>query len=336
MRPESHDRLGDTGISEMSIAIDHQDLMPTLIEEIRREALGDEADASPPGQAPAEKAETDDIDVAEDSAQPGPEPAGMADETDDDVIPLAPEDQTDDEALRQCPVCFHRYPPSVGTCANCGFDEKVGIQSSRFLEHSRHPPKGHYGLHEHASKSFACPSCGYDMTGAMSLKCPECGHIMPTRTQLMREELARQTEYESYHTPAVFLAIGLVGLLILGLIQWGWPSLVVLPTVLLAQVTSGMIVMYLCMFFWIGFDAPFKLNLLRLSAASAASLLAGLIGVWALGSLLGTGVFLIAYLILFLHLLDFEFVDAAAIAILTLILGMFALLIVPGFIQLFI
>lgn len=323
-------------MSGLSQTIDHADLAPALIEQIRRQVLGDDSaaeEAAPSAAVGAEVAQGEAIE-----AEPSEAAVGLATQSEpapddeEDIIPLAPEDTTDDRQLQTCPVCFHKYPRNVGVCANCGFDEKVGIASSRFIDVPKHPPKTHHKAHAAEHKPYACPHCGYDMAGSPSLQCPECGHVMPTRSQAMREELAERTVYEAYHTPRVLLAIGLTGLLVLGLVQFGWPALVVLPVVLTAQVTAGMLVAYTCMFFWIGFDAPFHLNLLRMSAATSMSLLIGLVVVALLGPVLGMVCFVIAYLTLFLQLLDFEFVDAAAVAILTLLLGIYGLLIVPRFI----
>lgn len=339
LRPNAPNPLEETDISGLSQSIDHSDFLPALIEEIRRSAM--EGEPVPPDESPplsrgtAPQATDDAVPLAEDSAiavTDGTAPAPAEPQVDDDIIPLEPEDTRDDEELKTCPVCFHRYPPRVGVCANCGFDEKIGISSSRFIEASRQPPKGHSAVH----KPYACPHCGYDMSRAVSLQCPECGHIMPTRAQIMREELAKQTEYEAYHTPAVFLALGLVGALIVGLATMGWPIVVILPSIFIPQVALGLLVTYACMFFWIGFDAPFNLNLLRLAAVYAGSICVALMA----STLLGWGIpafaiFVLAYLVLYLHLLDFDFVDAAAVAILNMIVAISGYAIIPGFIDLF-
>lgn len=333
LRPNAPNPLEETDISGLSQSIDHSDFLPALIEEVRRSAMDgeplplDDLPAIPQIDPPAIDGA---VALADDSA------VALADETatepDDDIIPLEPEDTHDDEELKTCPVCFHRFPPRVGVCANCGFDEKIGIASSRFIEASRQPPKGHAAQH----KPYACSHCGYDMSRAVSLQCPECGNLMPTRAQVMREELSKQTEYEAYHTPAVYLALGLVGALIVGLATMGWPIVVILPSIFISQVAVGLMVTYACMFFWIGFDAPFNLNLLRLAAVYAGSICAALLATTLLGwGIPAFGVFVLVYLVLYLHLLDFDFVDAAAVAILNMIVAIAGYAIIPGFIALF-
>lgn len=106
-------------------------------------------------------------------------------DAEDDIIPIAPVDETVDDTLRTCPVCFHRYPPEAGFCANCGYDPQRGIQSSRFIEASRAPRQGHA-----SQPLYACPQCHHDMAHATSLVCPECGHHMPTRDKTMRDQAA--------------------------------------------------------------------------------------------------------------------------------------------------
>ncbi len=337
LRPNAPNPLEETDISGLSQSIDHSDFLPTLIEEVRRSAM--EGDPLPPDDPPAGSPETDsqssegDVALADDSAvavADAPSPA--APEPDDDTIPLEPEDTREDVELKTCPVCFHRFPPRVGVCANCGFDEKIGISSSRFIETSRQPPKAHAATH----KPFACSHCGFDMSRASSLQCPECGQVMPTRAQVMRETLSKQTEYEAYHTPAVYLALGLVGALILGLATMGWPIVVILPSVFIPQVALGLLVTYACMFFWIGFDAPFNLTLLRLAGVYAGSICAALLATTVLGwGIPAFALFVLAYLVLYLHLLDFDFVDAAAVAILNMIVAIAGYAIIPGFIALF-
>ncbi|KAA0217442.1 MAG: hypothetical protein DYG94_00495 [Leptolyngbya sp. PLA3] len=343
LRPNAPNLLEETDISGLSQSIDQSDFLPSLIEEVRRSAMEGEPPepTAPPPAEPHPQTDDGSVALADDSAVPQPdgstvalvaESAALASQPDDQIIPLAPEDTRDDEQLKTCPVCFHRFPPRVGVCANCGFDEKIGISSSRFIEASRQPPKGHSASH----KPFACPDCGYDMSRAASLQCPECGHIMPTRAHVMRQELAKQTEYEAYHTPAVYLALGLVGALIVGLATMGWPIVVILPSVFILQVAVGLLVTYACMFFWIGFDAPFNLNLLRLSAVYAGSICAALLATTLLGwGIPAFSVFVLAFLILNLHLLDFDFVDAAAVAILNMIVAIAGYAILPGFIALF-
>lgn len=344
MRPNAPNPLEETDFSGLSQSIDHTDLLPSLIDEVRRQVLdaeeadrlaAEEADA----RAKAAQAESgaialeEEVAVAVDAAPPPVhEPAPVAEELDEDIIPLEPEDTTDDTALKTCPVCFHRYPPIVQTCANCGFDERVGIQSSRFIEASRTPPKGHAGQH----KPYACPHCGYDMTGAVSLQCPECGGIMPTRAQVMREELSKQTAQEAYHTPAVYLAVGLLGALIVGLVQSGWPVLVVLPTVFAVQVAVGMLVLYACMFFWIGFDAPFNLNLLRLSAAYALTLFAALLlGAIPFVPFVGALIPWFIFIGLAMQLFEYDFVDAAAVVIGTMLVSIAGFMVLPGLLAMF-
>lgn len=343
MRPNAPNPLEETDLSGLSQTIDHTDLLPSLIDEVRRQVLdAEEADRLAAEKASArvkaESAESGAVALEVETAiavesAPAPltEPT-EPEEIDDDTIPLEPEDTTDDTALKTCPVCFHRYPPSVQACANCGFDEHLGIQSSRFIEASRTPPKGHAGQH----KPYACPHCGYDMSGAVSLQCPECGGIMPTRAQVMREELSKQTAEEAYHTPAVYLAVGLVGALIVGLATMGWPIVVILPSVFIPQVAMGLLVTYCCMFFWIGFDAPFNLNLLRHAAVYAGSIFVALTATTVLGwGIPAFVVFALAYLVLYLHLLDFDFVDAAAVAILNMIVAISGYAVIPGFIAMF-
>jgi hypothetical protein len=152
-------------------SIDHDDLHADLIEAIRgRESADDSTQGLPVGAR---------VEV------PATAGGGEVDVAEEDIIPIAPADETVDVALSTCPVCYHRYPPEAGFCANCGYDPGRGIQSSRFIEASRAPRHGHGN-----QPLYACPQCHYDMAHARSLVCPGCGHHMPTRDRSVRHQAA--------------------------------------------------------------------------------------------------------------------------------------------------
>jgi len=155
----------DSSQAQQTQSIDHSDLHADVIEHIRTEEAAARA-------------------RAESAAEPEVESSTDAD-VDEDIIPLAPPDETVDVSLSTCPVCFHRYPPEAGFCANCGYDPERGIQSSRFIEASRAPRHGHAN-----QPLYACPQCHHDMAHATSLVCPECGHHMPTMDKTMRDQAA--------------------------------------------------------------------------------------------------------------------------------------------------
>lgn len=245
---------------------------------------------------------------------------------DDDIIPLAPVDDIEDTQLKTCPVCFHRYPPDTGICASCGFDEAKGIQSSRFVETSRAPTTHH----SHAPK-YACPHCNYDMSGCVSLTCPECGKVRPTRAKMDRERISRETEREAYRTPAIQLGVALGITLILGAIAFGWPALVVYPIVLATQSIIGLFAFYACCFLWIGFDAPMRLNLLRLASIYAVVAAADAFFVLVPVPFIAWIVPIILFVSLFIQQMEVDAVDAVAVLILTWIIGFgVALILLPA------
>lgn len=164
--------LDDSSHPHHTQSINHADLHADVIETIRAEEAAASAQSS----------------VVESAVHDGTEgeTEALADDgLDDDIIPLAPPDETVDVSLSSCPVCFHRYPPEAGFCANCGYDPQRGIQSSRFIEASRAPRQGHA-----SQPLYACPQCHHDMAHATSLVCPECGHHMPTMDKTMRDQAA--------------------------------------------------------------------------------------------------------------------------------------------------
>jgi predicted RNA-binding Zn-ribbon protein involved in translation (DUF1610 family) len=305
--------------SQNSQIIDHEDLHADVIAAIRAEAGVAEAEAKAlaeaeqaAAQAEAAKAE------AEAKAEPEPAAATAYDPADDideaDIIPLAPEDEIEDQRLKSCPVCFHRYPPEAGTCANCGFDESRGIESSRFVEKSRAPTQ-HRSTH-HAD--FPCPNCGYDMSRSVSLTCPECGKPMPTRAKMTREQVSRETAREAYRKPAIQLGVGLAIMVLIGLLISGPSALIIYPLTLLLQGVIGLGVFYLCSLLWIGFDAPLKLNALTLlgiyAATGATGEILSFIPIPIVAPLITAAVFIS----LFMQQMEVELADAIVVLILTM------------------
>ncbi len=311
--------------SQNSQIIDHEDLHADVIAAIRAEAGVAEAEAQALAEAEqaaaAAKAEAE----AEAEKQPESEAESLAttaydpaDDIDDaDVIPLAPEDETEDERLKSCPVCFHRYPPEAGTCANCGFDESRGIESSRFVEKSR-APVGHHNAHH---TDLPCPNCGYDMSRATSLICPECGKPMPTRAKMTREQVSRETAREAYRKPAIQLGVGLAIMVLVGLIISGPSALIIYPLALVLQGLIGLGVFYLCCLLWIGFDAPLKLNALTLlgiyAVTGATSEILSFIPIPIVAPLVTGAVFIS----LFMQQMEVELADAVVVLILTIFFG---------------
>jgi predicted RNA-binding Zn-ribbon protein involved in translation (DUF1610 family) len=306
--------------------IDHDDLHADVIAAIRAEAGVAEAEAQAldeaeqaAAQAEAEAAKAE----AEAKARPEPEPAATtaydpADDIDEaDIIPLEPEDEIEDQRLKSCPVCFHRYPPEAGSCANCGFDESRGIESSRFVEKSRAPTQ-HRSTHQ---ADFPCPNCGYDMSRSVSLTCPECGKPMPTRAKMTREQVSRETAREAYRKPAIQLGVGLAIMVLIGLLISGWPALIIYPLVLALQGVIGLGVFYLCCLLWIGFDAPLKLNALILlgiyAVTGATSEILSFIPIPIVAPLVTAAVFIS----MFMQQMEVELADAVVVLILTIFFG---------------
>ncbi len=310
-----------TSHSQNSQIIDHDDLHADVIAAIRAEAGVAEAEA----QALAEEEQAAAQAEAEAKAQPEPDaesasataydPADDIDEA--DIIPLAPENETEDQRLKSCPVCFHRYPPEAGTCANCGFDESRGIESSRFVEKSRAP-----GLHRSTQHSdFPCPNCGYDMSRSVSLTCPECGKPVPTRAKVTREQVSRETAREAYRKPAIQLGVGLAIMVLVGLIISGPSALIIYPLSLVLQGAIGLGVFYLCCLLWIGFDAPLKLNALILlgiyAVTGATSEILSFIPIPIIAPLVTAAVFIS----MFMQQMEVELADAVVVLILTIFFG---------------
>lgn len=180
--------------------IDHHDLRPEVIEAIRAESGMTEPLPDPLNDHSVDDPATNQPEVTQpensvpDSPDITPPPVNLAtsaydehDEiSDDDIIPLAPEDHTSDPVLKSCPVCFHRYPEDAHTCISCGYVEEKGIESSRFVEKPRAAPVvKHVPFREPEHKVLACPHCGADMTGAPTLNCPSCGRHVSTRDMVI-------------------------------------------------------------------------------------------------------------------------------------------------------
>ncbi|HZW09506.1 MAG TPA: hypothetical protein VFF69_06360 [Phycisphaerales bacterium] len=212
-----------------------------------------------------------------------------------------------------CPICAHQHAPGAQVCTYCGFDEAVGPASSRVYR------KAARKQGQRSAEGPRCRECGYSLAGLHGPKpvCPECG----TPGSLLfkddfHAELEREVIRREWTKPAVWLAVGLTGMLAASAIRAGPLGLAVYPVALVVQVLVGYGVLWACFTFLGDLGTPL-LNLLRLAGiyalvdliAAVAGLLPVVILPWAIS--------LACYVGLFSDAFDTDWSESLLVIILT-------------------
>lgn len=211
-----------------------------------------------------------------------------------------------------CPVCIIRMPPDLGRCVQCGYDPKKGIQTSRKFRKTRT---------KEGARRPVCAKCGYDMTGVPGTRCPECGTVADFARRRYDRAESRRIALWSYLKPAIMLAVGLSGIL---LILMGTGELDMAPyylTKLAVFVPIGVFAFFICCVLWIGFDAPFHRVALELAGIYAIVDLISLVVFSVVEVFLVNGVVIFfAYIGMLASILDLDYADAVAVAFVNLLL----------------
>ncbi len=236
----------------------------------------------------------------------------------DDIIPIEDAHVAVEKA---CPVCMLRISADAVVCVHCGYDERKGIQSSTLVEGKR-AGDGRVRL--------PCAKCGYDLTGLHAPRCPECGTIVgTTHRERIDSTVSRDVARQEYTKPIVMFAVGTLATL--GYFVLTGRPLAIVPYLIgtAMALPVGMIVLWLCCLGWIGFNAPFHLNALRLMGIYAVVGFVLVATSWLPYRFIWLGVSGMIYAWLLAEMMDMDRSDGAIVALLT-----FVAMLVPGFVVL--
>ncbi len=237
----------------------------------------------------------------------GPEPAPA-----DGTIPLTPAEPAPTGAETTCPVCIIRMPPDLGRCVQCGYDPKVGVQSSRKVRKTR--------TKEGAFRPI-CSQCGYDMTGVPGTRCPECGTVCELGRRAYDRSESRRIAMWSYLKPAIMFVVGFAGILGLLALTGEMSMLGFYITKWITFVPLGVAAFFVCCLLWLGFDAPFHRVALELAGIYAVVDLISLAVYCVVPFYLVNGlVVYFVYIALLASFLDLDYSDAVAVAFINLLL----------------
>lgn len=220
------------------------------------------------------------------------------------TIALEPEKERPQLHTRQCEQCAKLINAEVSVCPYCNYDVRMG-------------PPGREPLH-------TCINCGYDLAGLPEPPiCPECGTENPKRRpksarRIELEQESRATIRKAYLRPAIMLAVGLLGLLIVAASHGRPTDVLAYGLKFLIGVPVGLGVYVVCCLIWIGFDMPLHLIAFRLAAIYAVvDLLGALGGLLGIFKLLVLGLIYVTYVGLLMEELDLDLQDALILAFLT-------------------
>lgn len=169
----------------------------------------------------------------------------------------------------------------------------------------------------------ACVKCGYALDGVNSPRCPECG-TLNTKYAVRRERDAQdsaEVERKAYMQPIALFLICFAATAMLALGDRGVEFMIARSVFTLVWGVLGFIVFTVCCLIWIGFDAPWHLNLVRFLAISAATAAI----YQAVGLLPGAGLLMIVwnvgvmivYIGMLQKFLDLDLQDALLVGVIT-------------------
>lgn len=160
-----------------------------------------------------------------------------------------------------CAVCLKKIVTGNSICTRCNYDPAVGLTEDTLV-----------GRRKLGAEGLTCIKCGYILRGLKSMRCPECGeHIRPRsisdrKAGRFKDEATR----EAYRTPLLMLGVSMGVLL-------PWMALTDGPVAASAfaaafglSVLLALAGLFICSVLWMGFDAPWHLNLLRIAGIFAA------------------------------------------------------------------
>ncbi len=169
-----------------------------------------------------------------------------------------------------------------------------------------------------------CPACGYSLAGTRIAMCPECGQSVTRGAvrEYLRDRARVTTTRMAYLVPAaITLIASAIWMSFVGYYNGGEALAIVFASRLIS-IVLGTVGYFLCCLLWIGFDAPWRLTILRLAAVHSSTIATFILATASGSIILALIATLIVYLVLLTKLLDMELREAFVYAVLCWLLGM--------------
>jgi len=235
-------------------------------------------------------------------------------EDDLDAIPLAPAEAP--AGTKPCGVCGGPMAFDSPVCSICGYDERVGFESSRHAQ----------STFTKDEREVKCRQCGYDLRGLRSSRCPECGtdnaRVLASR---WIDQVPTFADKLTKWKPVIAFAVGFAVSMAIGASMD-----FIVEELILHGVMSviGFLVVSMCVVMWLGNDTTWGMLFVRVAAIYAVTHAIGsglrfLIGVQFLVS--GVQIFLTMFVAVWLMDLD-DMIDGAILGVLLWITWFFATL----------
>lgn len=235
-------------------------------------------------------------------------------ETPDPDIVFAVEPELPEEVVPvYCAVCLRQIVTGNNICVRCNYDPNVGLTEDTLV-----------GRKSLGAEGLICAKCGYNLRGLKAMRCPECNeHIRPrTMSERKAGRFKDEATRDAYRTPMLMLGISMGVLL-------PWMAAVAGPTATVEfliqfglSVGMGLIGLYVCSLLWLGFDAPWHLNALRLGGIYAAMDLCQFVILQVFGGSLVLQLLLaLIFLRVYAEMLDLTWIDVLGLWVVLMIIN---------------
>lgn len=207
-----------------------------------------------------------------------------------------------------CAACGRIMAKSSVICVSCGHNRETGRN---------------VGTGRLAGAGKACSKCGYDMTGAPTVRCPECGTVNTKKGRRDHDrEYSKQIARAAYIRPLMQVAIALPIAFLLACHQGGLATGVVYLFQFGVSLPVGTIAFFLVCLMLTGFDEPLHVAGLKLAGIFAIADVVSLVFNYIPMPWIHWAVPLAIYVGMLMEEFDLEMMEAGVLAVLTFIFKM--------------
>lgn len=242
--------------------------------------------------------------AAERSAQGMPIPTVEVIEAESD----APRGRGFGRQPRSCAACGRVMSKNSVICVACGYNTETG----RNIGTGKVPGAGK-----------TCIKCGYDMTGAPSIRCPECGTVNAKRGRRDHDrEYSKQVARATYTKPLIQMAIALPVAFLLAWHQGGLAMAVVYLFQFGVSLPVGVVAFFLVCLVMTGFDEPLHVAGLKLAGIFAIADAIGMVFNYIPFPMIHWAVPLAIYIGMLMEEFELDLSEAIGLAVLTFLFKM--------------